>query len=64
MNDDDKPATKGDLIVLEHRLREFIFDRESALTWRVIGLTLFVIAAMSGAQITVFLYILSQHTRP
>jgi len=63
MNDENQPATKGDLRLLEHRLREFILDRESALTWRVIGLCFLVTATLCGGQLTVFIFMLSHWRR-
>lgn len=58
-NDDDKPATKRDLELAFHELREFVLERETALTWRLIGL---VLALIAGQWIAT--YAMIQHWKP
>jgi hypothetical protein len=60
MNNDDKPATKGDLNEAITRMERFVLDREIGMLWKVIALQVTLIGAIAAANWAAFLLVM-QH---
>jgi hypothetical protein len=61
--EEQQPVTKRDLQLAISELKNFVIDRETALTWKVIALQVTLIGAIAGGQWIAMITLL-QHWKP